>query len=975
MRKRYSYTEAVKILGGKEHPAVAALDKVLGGALLAGSLGLWQVLDLFDAKPDFTRLFSELAAKVSEKRRGLSRFDRTQQLHAAHAVIVVTAYFEAFRELELPFVFTPQDDEHVLQFSPFDLGLPLPSTSRPYEQNLKEIYEFYRDLISDTQTLMESLAQWDRLNETEQDRLLRSLDPLADRALERYQELFRRLAAEFPEVAFWCSIEDHRATRAALARLEDVLRETTTDLTADARLAELAGVYRDALSRPLVVSADLRVPTLGEAYVDPRFQLLEPTDHSTVPSMAESWRHVPVRADLYGCLVGHLTSMKALNAPLLVLGDPGSGKSVLTEMLAARLPASDFAVVRIELRTTPVDADLVRRVEHGLHRLLDERVSWAEFSRTTGGAVPLVILDGLDELMQATGVSQTRYLTVIEEFQSKLLAKGRPAIFVVTSRLSVCAGLELPEQSHVVRLLPFSDEQVRQWLDVWNASNPPLSAEVALSYPDLAAQPLLLLMLALYEAVDGSLRRDHESLSRGQLYERLLERFARREVEKSWPDLSEADLRREVESELERLSVVALGMFNRGTQQVAEHEVTADLAGLIGMGSPNRSAGTRTPLSAGEAVLGRFFFVQKSEAIREDRTTLRTYEFLHATFGEYLVARFVWERLLDLQREDAARSRRKSTVDDTELYSVLSYMAFTTSKPVLDFLQEFAARADREALFDLVVRLIAARDETRSSRGDYAPVSLPDSVRDAKYSLNLVVLAIVLRRTVYALDLGSGVNDWQRLALFWKSRLPSSEWSSVVRGLWSVRDAERHFGLSLNSRERQVEPGWLVMAEPYVTLDEVALRLRDAITPLASRYPLEVTALLIRLAATPVERCVPDLDRLARVLPAEEISDLICARLGRGGDDLALLDLWVGWAKTVRNAEVLDAWLRLHEGGFPFSAGQTYPTVSAMLPLHGGAKWLAARPDLVKRARSAAAELGLEWPLRETGRARRDRLR
>ncbi|HEX8865797.1 MAG TPA: ATP-binding protein, partial [Lentzea sp.] len=651
MRRTYSYTEAVKILGGKDHPVVAALDKLLGGALLAGSLGLWQVLDLFDAKPDFTRLFSDLVNKVSEKRRGLSRYDRTQRLHAAHAVIVVTAFFETFQSLGLWFSLTPEDDEHVVAFAPFDLDVPLPSAARPYEENLSEILSFYRGLTNDLISVMTSLAAWDRLNETEQDRLADALEPLAETALGRYAELFRQLAVDFPEVAFWCSLEDHRATRSALARLEDALRETIADHTADERLAELAGVYGSALGRPLVRSAEvpagLRMPTLGEAYVDPRFQLLSFAVRSTVPSMAEVWNRLPERSDLYAYLVGHLTSLEALVAPLLVLGDPGSGKSVLTEMLAARLPAADFAVVRVELRSTPVDADLVRQIEHGLHRLLDEPVSWAEFSRRTGGALPVVILDGLDELMQATGVSQTRYLSVIAEFQDKLLAKSRPAVFVVTSRLSVCAGVELPEQSHVVRLLPFSDDQVRQWLDVWNARNKPLPADVALSYPALAEQPLLLLLLALYDAVDSALQRDHASLSQGQLYERLLREFGRREVTKSGLDRTDADLHDDIETELERLSVVGLAMFNRGAQWVAEHEVTADLASLLGVESFHRPEGTHTRLSSGESVLGRFFFVQTSEAVREDHTKLRTYEFLHATFGEYLVARYVWRTLLD----------------------------------------------------------------------------------------------------------------------------------------------------------------------------------------------------------------------------------------------------------------------------------------------------------------------------------------
>ncbi len=964
MRRTYSYAEAVKVLGGKDHPVVAAMDKALGGALLAGSLGLWQVLELFDAKPDFTRLFSELATRLSDKRRGLSRYDRTQRLAAAHAIVVMTAFFEELQGLGLPFRLSSDDAEHIRGFAPFEQSLPLPKAGRPYEENLGRIWELYRHLAVDTGSVLQALSHWDDLDETDAGRVLAQLDRLPVRALARYEELFRQLAVDFPEIAFWCSIEDHRGTRAALARVEEVLRETTTDITADTRQTELSAVYRAALDRPLLKSGDvpegLRVPTLGEAYVDPCFQVLGSSDRPVVPSIADAWVDVPRRSDLGVFLVGHLTSPRACNAPLLVLGDPGSGKSVLTEVLAARLPASDFAVVRVELRTTPVDADLVRQVEHGLHRLLDEQVSWADFSRRTGGAVPVVILDGLDELMQATGVSQTGYLTAIAEFQERLQVKGRPAIFVVTSRLSVCAGMELPPWSSVVRLLPFSDDQVRQWLDVWNASNPPLPVEVALSYPELAAQPLLLLMLALFEAVDGSLQRDHASLSQAELYERLLSRFAEREVTKSGVPRSVADLRADVEFELDRLSVVALAMFNRGAQWVTEQQVTADLAALLEVGSADRSVGTRTPLSAGELALGRFFFVQKSEARRGDDTRLATYEFLHATFGEYLVARFVWRTLLELHREDAVRSRRKSTVDDTELYSVLSFMALTTSRPVLGFLRELARNADRRGLFDLVVRLLAARDERRLSRGDYEPVRLVDSVRDAKYAVNLVAVTLTLREEVLATELEMGADDWRRAALFWKSRLPSAEWASVVGALWVKGHADNHLMMSLSHPERRVE-GQLLIDEPYVTLDEVSLKLRDMVTPLASRYGIDVTAVLIALQDAPVDRRLGGLRRLRSAgAPPGVLCREICESIGRGGDDSAILAEFGELAFTTSDPVALDAWLRLHERGFRFPAGESLD-VRTYLRMHDIHELTAGRPDLLKRARSAAAELGLRW--------------
>jgi hypothetical protein len=95
-----------------------------------------------------------------------------------------------------------------------------------------------------------------------------------------------------------------------------------------------------------------------------------------------------------------------------------------------------------------------------------------------------------------------------------------------------------------IRLEPFRDEQVTRWLEVWNRRNTDglarrglrrLPPSAALGYRALAEQPLLLLMLALYDADANGLQRSAESLSTPDLYERLLGLFARREVVKNRP--------------------------------------------------------------------------------------------------------------------------------------------------------------------------------------------------------------------------------------------------------------------------------------------------------------------------------------------------------------------------------------------------------------------------------------------------------
>ena len=70
------------------------------------------------------------------------------------------------------------------------------------------------------------------------------------------------------------------------------------------------------------------------------------------------------------------------------------------------------------------------------------------------------------------------------------------------------------------------------------------------------------------------------------------------------------------------------------------------LAALLGRPAAQH-AGFRTPLTQAEIAIGRFFFVQRAQAVLEG-SRMQTFEFLHATFGEYLAARLTVQLATDL---------------------------------------------------------------------------------------------------------------------------------------------------------------------------------------------------------------------------------------------------------------------------------------------------------------------------------------
>ncbi|MEU4562590.1 hypothetical protein AB0F72_29790 [Actinoplanes sp. NPDC023936] len=540
----------------------------------------------------------------------------------------------------------------------------------------------------------------------------------------------------------------------------------------------------------------LDVPWLEDAYLPHRYRVAD-VQPSTRVSDESWWDGVPIRDDLPDFLIGHLTNPHAIRAPLLVLGQPGSGKSVLTKVLAARLPAADFLPIRVVLRDTPATEDLQTQIEYGIRQATGERVEWPALSRSAGDAMPVILLDGFDELLQAAGVSQTDYLNRIAMFQRREAEQHRPVAIVVTSRTAVADRARPPAGTVALRLEPFDDQQVTTWLSIWNTVNAgnfaarritPLSAATALAHRALAEQPLLLLMLALYDADGNALQRRGGDLRAHELYEQLLRSFAVREIAKLRPGLPDRDLTAAVENELRRLSVVAFAMFNRAAQWVTESDLEADLTALpiCGPARPAPDTGLRVALSAAELTLGRFFFIHQARAGR-DETRLQTYEFLHATFGEFLVARLTVQVLRDMAAKEQAStlSFDGGQAEDDLLRALLSFQPLSIRAPILDFLSEMLVPARPGPLPDLLIRLFRGVHHTTPGPrfAEYRPQSLGEPARYAAYRANLLLLILTSAGEARASELfgtSAPVEAWHRLVLLWRSQLSTDGWNTLV---------------------------------------------------------------------------------------------------------------------------------------------------------------------------------------------------
>jgi hypothetical protein len=819
-RRLLSFQDAVALLTG-DTAGLAAADRAVGGALAIATGGASDaVLGALGVRDRILRTGRDLTGNLRERLAGTGRARRSELVAAAHTVVVIAAASEILGELPLP---APLADLELTErgqmaaaggdSSASDALLrlltvpaPLPSAELPPEHIRDELLTWYREFGARLQMHFRGLARWQALGSSERHEGMRQLvTVLPADAVDRYGELYARLALEVPEFGFWNGQTEHRATRGELRRSLSGIEEALVGLTAPAALTHaaegLAVRYRAALERPILAEgqtpAGMRVPTLGDGYVDHEFRV-QPVGEGGNPADEDRWAVLPVRADLTGFLAGLLTGPAAA-APLVVLGQPGAGKSVLTRILAARLPAAGYLPVRIVLRDVPADLDIQDQIEYAVRAETGERVSWPELVRAAPGTVPVLMFDGFDELLQATGTSQSDFLIRVARFQEREADQGRPVFALVTSRTAVADRARCPDGTVALRLEPFSGPQIERWLEVWGGLNraplaarglTPLPAAVAVRYGQLASQPLLLLMLALHDGTGNALQRAGDGehrLDEGELYEELLTSFALREVRRTAPG-TDRELADRAGQELQRLSLISFAMLNRRRQWITADEADHDLTAVLGA-RPADGDGFRAPLGRGEIALGRFFFVQRSQALREERR-LVTYEFLHSTFGEYLIARLTVQLLEGLLTQRPALSVGRARTDDDLLYVLLSYGSLA-SRQHLRFAADRIARlpaADRERLGDLLLTAMADhRNRTEHRYSDYRPGLRATTSRHALYSANLLLLTVLVTGGVSASRLfpeaAKPAAIWHRRVMLWRAAFRETEWTDFAVAL------------------------------------------------------------------------------------------------------------------------------------------------------------------------------------------------
>ena len=858
---KLTYSGAMSIMGRYEHPAIRGLERLFGVLLLGSPLAAKHLLDLLDPKNEAAGLLQDAVNAVTARLYGTAGYQRDELVKAAHAILVASAVFKAlqgyFATERYPRGKLNKMDRHGLVAADLPewqctdrlvevltrIPVPMPSAGLGWAENKDgPLREFMERLALRSVRFVQEVEIWRRdkkgrrptagaadqesgkIEDEPSSFEAELLTFIVPSAMTIYAGLCRRFAGDIPEFMAWLILHEHAATRStvrqlshtlgvqqaessrALQRLERNLADATRDVKVRDHRGTLAHINSALMDLPIVATDDtqhdienLTFPTIRDGYITPSCRVAT-AQKAARPSHEEWWQEQERWEDLDRFLEIYLRDAAGWRSPMLVLGHPGAGKSLLTKVLAARLPPSSFAVVRVPLRTVSAGAQLFEQISHALQTQTNGRMTWADLTSESRDVVRVVLLDGLDELIQVTGVTQTGYLHEVARFQQQELGMESPVIVIVTSRMIVADRTSLPPGSILLRLEDFDEPRVERWLDVWRLTNQrwidqelfrALSVEAALRHPDLVRQPLLLLMLALYTARREDPDETDLVISRLGLYQRLLKDFAAREVAKSRarqvPNRpSGADT---ATNQLWRLGLAAFAMFNRGRQYVSESELEHDMEDIDGgtPSTPRPPASMDLPVSRAMRTIGRFFFVHTAEADGHlAEQARRTYEFLHPTFGEYLIAATTFDLLLDAARLRMTKRNApyNADVQGPLLASLLSHQAFIKRAPILEFAGQLLCTADsaetthiREVLDDLCQR------SGHVVFGPYDPSGATAVERAASYTVNLLALRALLSPVRLDTVVADGTDPaqwWTSTVRTWHAGLDAESWSVVL---------------------------------------------------------------------------------------------------------------------------------------------------------------------------------------------------
>ncbi|AEI47082.1 hypothetical protein Runsl_0639 [Runella slithyformis DSM 19594] len=328
--------------------------------------------------------------------------------------------------------------------------------------------------------------------------------------------------------------------------------------------------------------------------------------------------------------------------PIVILGNPGAGKSMFSKVFTAKLcDTTDYIPFLIRLRdVASSSSNISEHINKGIAKTIGlQEINWIEWAKLFKTRIPVILLDGFDELMQSSSIELNGYINSIKALQETAIHNDICLKVILTSRIAVMQDVSIPDGTFILKLNTFDNQRKNLWINKWNSFQTKNKYQFNLpndrKISELSQEPLLLFMLAVYDFPSSDLQKitSNDSFNQSKLYDSLLNSFGLRQLEKEDEYLNGNSEHKKKEEEMFRLrlGLISLLMFltdstNKDISRLDEELKVCKL-----------DSSKIKPID----VLTGFFFVHQNKSTSENDIESYNYEFLHKSFGEFLAADFL----------------------------------------------------------------------------------------------------------------------------------------------------------------------------------------------------------------------------------------------------------------------------------------------------------------------------------------------
>jgi SpoVK/Ycf46/Vps4 family AAA+-type ATPase len=706
----------------------------IGGLLITSALsattstGLVGGLALLEPIDRVLKTADELLLELKRATARASRHDRVEVIRALILISMCKSYFVALGEV-LPREIMqqlnmadaqPSSRQHRESTTPKDSEKPpafpvLAPTNTGLGMLVHNAHQFFQETGNRQIKILNGLSAWHSIAPGKRT-LLRSkiLNEIPGRAQEVFASELSHLITEMPDLGVWfidtagtesaqSQRHDHHKQITKLDRMLTILEngsiasQSSTDERDPFEL--INRLYINRLDEPALRTRNLgnglSMPSIRSIYCPPTYRTA-PCEAVDPISDPREWSLQDIPGiELTDYLAAELTNPGNFTQPVLLLGHPGSGKTLLCKVLLAQVSRTlTLQAVYVSLRAVSKIRPIEACIEEVLEREFGITQPFRDLNRHERQLV--IVFDGLDELLLNSELDEVNnFLLDIQRFQERCRADGQPVSVLVTSRTVVMDHVSVNSLSAAIHLEDFSDDQVALWSRIWNKHNAgyfdfeanrrPLDWKQALEIGEIARQPLLLALVAIYDAETQGIGQ-LKSLDRTMLYDELVRSFVLRDSEKAGGS-SPRKSSHEVQRSMDALASTAATMFANGRWYVSGSDIDEVLRRVHALDPTN-------PRSDFVKLMREFFFVHISVA-NLSRPSRTTYEFLHKSFMEYFFALWLSTCIRRFRREES-RTGIIDALNDSLRHSPLWY-----ETGALDFVKELLRQQVGDGVGDL----------------------------------------------------------------------------------------------------------------------------------------------------------------------------------------------------------------------------------------------------------------------------------